>query len=78
MRTDIIMEDLGSSSNRGKQEVPPEVAEVKRYLPPRRLAWSLVRSLAWIGLPALARVAVLHPPLVAMKIAVRGIGVMSK
>jgi hypothetical protein len=49
-----------------------------QHLPPRRLARSLVRSLAWIDLLALARVAVPHPPLVAMKIAVQVVGVMLK
>jgi hypothetical protein len=71
---DMVMEDEGSSSNRGERKL----RRPSQRLPLHHPARSLVRSLAWIGLLALARVAVLHPPLVAMKVKVRVVGVMSK
>jgi hypothetical protein len=71
------MEDKGSSSNSGEQAAPLEAAEAIA-IPLQHPARSLVRSLAWIGLLAPARVAVPHPPLVAMKVKVRVMGVMSK
>jgi hypothetical protein len=63
---------MGSRRHRRKLRRP------SRRLPLLHLARSLVRSLAWIDQLALARVPVLHPPLVAMKVAVRVVGVMSK
>jgi hypothetical protein len=58
--------------------MPPEATEANATSSTSSSSSDLVRSLAWIGLPALARVAILRPPLVAMKIAVQGVGVMSK
>jgi hypothetical protein len=73
-----VMEGEGPSSNPEEQTALLGVLKPSRHLPHHHPAWSLVRFLAWIGMLALARVAVLHPPLVAMKVKVWVMGVMSK
>jgi hypothetical protein len=67
---------------------PPQITKISplhqklRKLPwhplLRRLARSLVRFLAWIGLLALARTAVPRPPLVALKVMIQVAEGMSK
>jgi hypothetical protein len=71
-RTKGHHQTVGSRRRRRKLQRP------SRRLPLRHPALSLVRSLASIGLLALVRVEVLHPPLVAMKVRVQVVGVMSK
>jgi hypothetical protein len=75
---DMVMEDEGSSSNRGEQAAPPEATEAIATSSTSSSSSESGKISAWIGLLALARVAVLHPPLVAMKVKVRVVGVMSK
>jgi hypothetical protein len=75
--TAAVMEDEGSSSNCGEQAALPEATEAIATSSTSTSS-SDSGKISGLDWSSFARVAVPHPPLVAIKVKVRVIGVMSK